>query len=110
MLLSSALLLAGAALPAFKNSVQQPEGLFLVVARVAVGDDGRFAGIGFRQKLQPVLQDYLRRRVAAWRFDPVLQDRKAVASSTSLALRLRPAADGKGVDIVSVHAGRPSSR
>lgn len=105
MLLSSALLLAGASLPAFRNSVQQPEGLFLVVARVEVGDDGRITGIGFRQKMQPVLQDYLRRRIAPWRFEPVLKDGKGVASTTSLALRLRPAADGKGVEIASVHAG-----
>lgn len=105
MLLSSALLLAGASLPAFKNSIQQREGIFLIVARVEVAEDGRIAGIGFRQKMQPVLQDYLRRRIAPWRFEPVLKDGKAVPSSTSLALHLRQAADGKGVEIASVQAG-----
>lgn len=105
MLLSSALLLAGASLPAFKNNIQQHEGLFLVVARVEVAEDGAIAGIGFRQKMQPVLQDYLRRRIAPWRFEPVLKDGKGVASTTSLALRMRQADDGKGVEIVSVRAG-----
>jgi TonB family protein len=105
MLLSSALLLAGASLPAFKNSIGQHEGIFLVVARVEVAEDGRIAGIGFRQKIQPVLQDYLRQRIAPWRFEPVRKDGKAVTGSTSLALRLRQADDGKGVEIVSVRAG-----
>lgn len=105
MLLSSAVLLAGATLPAFKNSVGQPEGIFLVVARVDVAEDGRIDSIGFRQKMQPVLQDYLRRRIAPWRFEPVIENGKAVASTTSLALRMRQAEDGKGVEIVSVRAG-----
>lgn len=105
MRLSSALLLAGATLPAFKNSVQQHEGIFLVVARVEVAEDGRIAGIGFRQSMQPALQDHLRRRIAPWRFEPALKDGKAVSSATSLSLYLREAADGRGVEIAGLRAG-----
>jgi TonB family protein len=101
-MLSAALLLAAAVLPA---KLQLPENTWRVVARVEVDASGAISTVAFRQKLKPVLENYLRARIAPWRFEPAQRAGRAVPSSTSLTLSLQPAPDSKGILLMGVDAG-----
>lgn len=103
-MLLTGVLLAAQLLPA---KLELPENHWRVVARVEVDATGSISSIGFGQKLKPVLENYLRARIARWRFEPALKDGVAVGSSTSLSLILRPAEDNKGIRLVNVSAGPP---
>lgn len=68
----------------------QAEGSMVLSGSIDIATDGSVEGFRLKDeaKVEPYLQEFVKRNVASWRFEPTLREGKAVPSRTPVNLRL----------------------
>jgi hypothetical protein len=81
-----------------------------VTGRIAIDPEGRVTEQSLETPLPEAISEAVQRRIAAWRFEPVKVDERAVVATTrmDLSLRLVEADDQFDLFVDSVHFGSPA--